>query len=108
MSKHTHTPGPWISDDAGPQDLYRNIITVGPNATDFQVLARLALPIKFDKTREEQEANARLMAASPDLLDALREMYHAFLDADNTHNDRQEAASLKACAAIFKATGGIT
>jgi len=101
MSKHTHTPGPWypvmrmveVEGDAP------DICTTNPDLFEQGHLFR---------SRDEQIANARLIAASPDLLEALREIYHAFLDADGTHNNRQEAASLKACAAIFKATGGIT
>jgi len=108
MIKHTHTPGPWISDDVEPSDLYRYVLANSSSPAGFRVLAELYLSDNWDDFRKEQEANARLMAASPDLLDALREIYHAFLDADGTHNDRQEAALLKASAAIFKATGGIT
>ena len=112
-----HTPGPWTIDCDGSGwyieannllDTYLAKIRAPEECDD-------AFDDEFDDKKKyvcyddnEAEANARLIAASPDLLDALREIYHAFLDADGTHTDRQEAASLKACAAIFKATGGIT
>ena len=107
MSKHMHTPGPWEIGNAphsdcriyAPSEDHAIAKTYGPDLNGIGVCA-LTGPIN--------RADARLIAASPDLLDALREIYHAFLDADGTHNDRQESASLKACAAIFKATGGIT
>ena len=101
MSKHTHTPGPWYP--------VMRMVEVEGNAPDICTTnIELFGQSHLHRSMQEQIANARLIAAAPNLLDALREMYHAFLDADNTHNDRQEAASLKACAAIFKATGGIT
>jgi len=111
MSKHT--PGPWtICCNVSGWYIEAN------NLLDTY-LAKIRTPKEcndtFDNEKKyvcyhdnETEADARLIAAAPELLDALREIYHAFLDADGTHTDRQKAASLKACAAIFKATGGIT
>jgi len=116
-----HTPGPWRCGgfrDIEFQNAYgiwKAGVSIEADITfeeqiDVLVIANIETLeyTSLDRTKLEAEANARLMAASPDLLDALREIYHAFLDADGTHTDRQEAASLKACAAIFKATGGIT
>ena len=55
-------------------------------------------------TAECQEANARLIAAAPDLLDALAEM---LADADTLQEPyRNEAICERARAAIARATGG--
>ena len=88
-----HTPGPWIWDK-----YYDGLYGLGP---DNKVLTYVAYGSR-------RETNARLIAAAPDLLAALREMYHAFLDPDHIVTDRQEAASLGAYRAIYKATKGIT
>ena len=104
-----HTPGPWISDDVGPSDIYRYVIANSSNPAGFRKIARVDLSdIFFVDSRKETESNARLIAAAPDLLEALREMYHAFLDPDHIVTDRQEAASLGAYRAIHKATGKTT
>jgi hypothetical protein len=105
-----HTPGLWSAEYDEGYDEWR---IVSESRTGYLAEVFCYEPNEDDTpedlaTPEEAEANARLIAASPDLLDALREIYHAFLDADGTHTDSQETASLKACAAIFKATGGIT
>lgn len=92
--KHTmgHTPGPWEADieDVGTL-LHRAVI--GP---------RGELVADCDAYRlsgEETAANARLIAAAPDLLDALHELLRA------TDFDNDEPWIVKAHAAISKATG---
>ena len=55
--KPTHTPGPWTVDD---------ISIHGPDGWNVANAACRS------RTSETQEANARLIAAAPDLLDALR------------------------------------
>ena len=105
-----HSPGPWAAEYDESYDVWR---IVSEPRTGYVAVIAYYEPDENDTpedlaTPKEVKANARLIAASPDLLEALREIYHAFLDADGTHTDRQESASLKACAAIFKATGGIT
>jgi hypothetical protein len=84
-----HTPGPWWiehEDDEG--QLLENGVTIesteGPVA--FKVL----------------DCDARIIAAAPELLAALREMREQFT-SDGT--DGQHAASAQADAAIKKATG---
>lgn len=96
---NTHTPGPW------------GCISTSNHAHDYR-LTRLdgsTLPLNDDAKFEngndhrEQRANARLISAAPDLLEALRE-----------YVERQEAESIncnglpeydKAIAAIKKASG---
>ena len=92
-----HTPGPWLTD--------RNNVHTGQIATLHHCIGNDWVEIWSDKWTEtgmdekEQEANARLIAAAPDLLAALQ----------NLENDD---ASIPAHAwklvqdAIAKATGG--
>ena len=60
-------------------------------------------------SQEEAKANARLIAAAPDLLEALQTLessYAAF--CDGTLNESPERALVQARAAIAKATGAMT
>ena len=57
-------------------------------------------------SREEVEANARLMAAAPDLLEALRDLIGWVPGPDQWHTDACPKAVERAIAAIAKATGG--
>ena len=59
----THTPGPWQARDGLSK---WNVTTVGAPRT-FNICA-----INTDRT--EQEANARLIAAAPDMLRALKDI----------------------------------
>lgn len=75
MSEQKHTPGPWISSYRG-----------------FQVLTgderRTICELKGKIERDEQVANARLIAAAPDLLAACELAYSGFgfpID-DESHN----------------------
>jgi hypothetical protein len=78
-----HTPGPWNYDRSG-YSLYVN--------SGREVVTALLMD---GKRLETSEANARLIAAAPDLLEALERYVHHFGDP------------LKcARAAIAKATGG--
>lgn len=62
-----HTPGPWLTD--------RNNVHTGQIATVYHCIGNDWIEIWTDKWLEtglgegEQEANARLIAAAPDLLD---------------------------------------
>jgi len=63
MSKVKHTPGPWWTNGynimAGPND--RNLASRAPG-----------WPTDSPQEREEGKANARLMAAAPEMLEALK------------------------------------
>lgn len=61
MSAHKHTPGPWCVEGVGIGALVRARI----NGVIVAVRHRLSA--------QEHEANARLIAAAPELLEALRE-----------------------------------
>lgn len=77
-----HTPGPWSTEYDG-SIVMRDQIVSSPIAPD-------------GATKEERRANAQLIAAAPELLDALRKI--AFECA--SYNDCWETAQ----AAIAKAT----
>ena len=96
MKKQQHTPGPWayivpdghvvrhpqIYSDFGP---VANATWLGENKLD------------------QLKSNARLIASSPDLLEALEEIVSA---ADGDGWSQIDADLRKARAAIAKATGG--
>jgi hypothetical protein len=58
-----HTPGPWIVDDKQGGDVYRYVLAEGGDLPT--VIARVTL------NRGASEANARLIAAAPELYEAL-------------------------------------
>lgn len=93
MSKHT--PGPWLIGKRSPGG-YSLI-----NADGWQSLARVVTVMEGDnRPFAEGVANARLIAAAPDLLEALKEL----LDQDE-HGEDEIWVRNKARAAIAKATG---
>jgi hypothetical protein len=90
-----HTPGPWFARAAIRADEF--IITA--QSGGYAPLAR----VKGDKrsTLHAAQANARLMAAAPDLLEALLEILVACPDLEK--NDAVVKAVDMATAAIGKA-----
>ena len=105
MSKHT--PGPWYSDSKGniwrnhPSDLYENgggIAGDRPLGTAYvgwHGKGEQGYPIN---------ANARLIAAAPEILEALREIAELADKVDSWQSFPPEPIQ-KAYAAIAKATG---
>jgi hypothetical protein len=65
MSKHT--PGPWNVSECGSIEFADGFLG---EAYDFNGTTKTDLPMM---------ANARLMAAAPELLEALKELYNASL-----------------------------
>lgn len=96
MSEMKHTPGEWFTHREGFSTVYvesrigggliQEVAACGPTAAGS----------------EQQEANARLMAAAPELMDALK----ALLNYDNLGAYERADVRQKARAAIAKATGG--
>ena len=72
-----HTPGPWVTCG------YENLI-VNDNEGNTIVIT----PGGSTGTRLEMKANARLIAAAPELLEAL-ETCLAFIDCDSPQYDRE-------------------
>jgi len=88
--KHKRTPGPWETRD------------------DYSIVAPTYITIAYvalHGNTEMERANARLIAASPDLLDALK-LVVLDLDLAMSYDEAAELNSLRiARAAIAKATG---
>ena len=102
-----HTPGPWIG--AGPSfgdqfPRYTTEITTEDERYGDGHIQICELP--FHHHDEENEANARLITAAPDLLEALRRLCDA-LEPAEMHNGNRPAYNA-ARAAIAKATGEAT
>jgi hypothetical protein len=99
-AKATHTPGPWYCHDDG---------FVYSEATDANGTPYRICDPHCDEgpDPDEREANARLIAASPDLLAALKEMYALYADHAQ-YDDSEEQHEVKAIGqareAIAKAT----
>lgn len=108
-STDKHTPGPWVASNASN----------GRNFNHWSVCDRRMCRIaKTDQmpggNSEEEYANARLIAAAPDLLAAVKwagQCLEAYLCADSQEGRDYcrkdlESAHQMACAAIAKAEGG--
>lgn len=107
-----HTPGPWHTSKKNKYIVYCNIGQRVANSFE-------SIPV-LSRSDAECEANAKLIAAAPDLLDALRMviscagdiselpdgLLEMALDDDDEETRNRANAFLKARAAIFKATGG--
>ena len=64
--KHaTHTPGPWEIQDAGPGTI---------RGLRFRVITNEKVIAKTSDGLEEARANARLIAAAPEMFEVLREV----------------------------------
>jgi len=99
----THTPGPWTVGDlinmGGYRDYYQ--ISCSPEHGDLNI--EISNP--FGTELEETKANARLIAATPDLLAALERLV-ADVDAEEYINQTAHSTDDydMAFAAIAKAT----
>lgn len=77
-TQHTPTPGPWTVDGAGTRAMVR-----GADLTIVAVRHRLA--------GEIHEANCHLIAAAPDMYDALKSM-RAYLSKCPPHSEDRTGA----------------
>lgn len=76
-----HTPAPWKLgefDDCGGYDCIYAGITAGPVTLDGGDYGQHACQVMDLKARACMEADARLIAAAPELLDALEVMIDTF------------------------------
>jgi len=98
MNTHTHTPGPWQiqfwNDSSRPSRRDTPVITTGKDA--IGELFNL-----WDEDGEDREAerlaNARLIAAAPEMLAALQSLAHPMASDEDLQN---------ALAVIAKVKGG--
>jgi hypothetical protein len=79
MTPPNITPGPWRQASTAQADEYTTRILAGQGTRSFRVAETFAHPDA--DTFDEAEANARAIAAVPDVLDALAEVL-PFLEAD--------------------------
>ena len=105
--KASHTPAPWVLDDCEGEDHYRYIFH--GEGDYLETIARIDLA-KHQPKRRELEANARLMAASPELLDVCKELQRLMLVIESSvrwgdlkNHPQVEALLLANVAAIAKA-----
>jgi hypothetical protein len=94
-----HTPGPWGWDDVPGSGIQIRGPYKGGTRLLFIEIWRQFPEREWDA---EMEANARLIAAAPDLLESLQEIVAA---ADGAGWSQLDATLAKARAAIAKATG---
>jgi hypothetical protein len=100
-----HTPGPWTVDNGV------NIIRNGTQPTGlFQVASCHDFTTRqIDGSREEREANARLIAAAPELLAQCKEFVRLLQDvprpADTVLAAKLGKAFVEGMTAIAKAEG---
>lgn len=98
MSEAKHTPGPW-------QWTQHFDPTISIYKDGFGQIARL-----YDSSVGTGKANARLIAAAPDLLEALKTLVPMLDEWHKEHpahvGDKEPHAIKAASAAIAKATGG--
>lgn len=96
-----HTPGPWIWGEG-----YRGLYGAGPNNTVLDHAAYEGMWVAYGPS---MDANACLIAAAPELLEALRELDGCYCEAGNDlskeDRHRHRMTLIKARSAIEKATG---
>ena len=68
-----HTPGPWVVDDANPELVAQLVEGI------YEYVASTAIGnfCSTERSGKEEEANARLIAAAPDLLEACKKALEA-------------------------------
>jgi hypothetical protein len=97
MRETTHTAGPWT---------VRATLLGGALGYSFKVDMPNGTTLLQCGGHENQEANARLIAAAPELLEAL-DYFHQFAELNDDGEDEKFTTMLKkARAAIAKAKGG--
>jgi hypothetical protein len=111
----THTPGPWkivYSDGSGPEYITASNQSIA--TLRWGCSCCKDTPDSFDDMSEEEQANARLIAAAPELLEALEFCYtwlenmrHEFRGKVpmSPHMPRPDMGLSDVAAAIAKARG---
>lgn len=95
-----HTPGPWVVTPH--PDTHVDVFGVGEIMDDKEMQYALSHTFCY----QNAEANARLIAAAPELLEALKDLIGWVPGGVHFHTDAPQKAVERASAAIAKATGG--
>ena len=98
----SHTPGPWIYSKHG-----FNVLTADARQSICAVHAIHPGHVSSQKDIEEHNANARLIAAAPELLETLKELLGAEWMVSNDWGGDRETVLSKAEAVIAKAENGV-
>lgn len=99
MNEFKGTPGPWFGD---------NSRAIGPKSTEDDQSYGMVIPVgwvEFDPEIEVQVANQKIMAAAPELLEALQLAEKAMADGKNITYPEWYGVINKARSAIAKAIG---
>tara|TARA_R100001594_G_scaffold102461_1_gene137177 strand:+ start:192 stop:506 length:315 start_codon:yes stop_codon:yes gene_type:complete len=72
MNEQTHTPGPWTVTGPGPYDTESRVTLTVAQDSPTKTQVALVGNAHALMTRAEAEANARLIAAAPELLAACK------------------------------------
>jgi hypothetical protein len=96
-----HTPGPWLLENNIAYGWKTNPYSISTRKPGVHSVAIANIPAKQTISRDEALANARLISAAPDLLDALMTFPQSLAWTD----DELWAWAQRARAAIAKATG---
>lgn len=105
-----HTPGPWQRFDDGGRINERH--TYGPEYADViwgpdgPGRGSIADCSPHGRATEESIANARLIAAAPELLDALHATLRVLNEIENRWSEEADRAIAQARAVITKASPG--
>ena len=97
MTVH-HTPGPWYIHTPGPWYIHRQALA------DIYADSLIASVYGSLDSLEQGEANARLIAAAPELLEACKAAI-AHLDTIFVYYDANDAIAAQLQSAITKAEG---
>lgn len=98
MSKLKHTPGPWVIGSWGihTPHLIKAFDILIEDANEDAGIAH----VQRRYTKEQTEANARLVAAAPEMLESLIEVYKAiytgetYIDDDRMQNIIEKATGM--------------
>lgn len=98
MQEFKGTPGPWFRDDGR---------AIGPKSAEDDQSYGMVIPVgwvEFDPEIEVQVANQQMMAAAPELLEALKLAVLVISNISEPSNAKNKSLD-KARAAIAKALG---
>ena len=104
MTTQKHTPGPWaVRPLMGRPLVYKDREPVA----EVSIPSSYFLPKKGSEERETVKANANLIAAAPDLYDALVRIYEEATGPAARHRETPKIVATIAMTAIESAGGGV-